>query len=212
MAAVMTISDVAIVIATCAGPVLAVQVQKFIERRGETKRRQVEVFRALMSQRASPHSPQYVAALNAVPFEYHRNTKVIDAWRDLLMHLNTPEAENPNWGERRVALFVELLKKMAQLLHYDFREAEIKDHIYLPKWQVALMSDQDLLRKGLVEILSGKTPLKMDVTGFPVDAGMVERVTSIQTMLIDWLEGNRSPAMKIESVENDQNVPRRGIG
>ncbi|WP_309585624.1 DUF6680 family protein [Paraburkholderia phenoliruptrix] len=188
--------DWAIVFATLLGPILAVQIQKMLDRRGERNRRQVEVYRALMASRAAQNSPQHVNALNAVPMEFHGVPKVIEAWRDLLMHLNTNTEVSPEaWGQQRRKLFLELLKQMGQTLHYGFREAELQSHIYFPQWQVALQNDQELMRKALVDLASGKVSLPMAVTHFPADPDLAKRTAELQTLLIDWLEGNRAPLM-----------------
>lgn len=189
----MHASDYVIACATLFGPIFAVQVQKFLDRRGERTRRQIEVYRALMASRMTLNSPQHVNALNAVPLEFHGNANVVDAWRDLLMHLNTPHTNMDAWAQQRIKLFVELLKQMGKSLHYGFRDAEIQDHVYYPQWQAALMNDQELLRKALVDLMTGKASLPMNVTGFPADADMAKRTAELQSLLIEWLEGKRTP-------------------
>ncbi|MEX3639660.1 DUF6680 family protein [Paraburkholderia sp. BR14320] len=189
----MHASDYVIACATLLGPIFAVQVQKFLDRRGERTRRQIEVYRALMASRMTLNSPQHVNALNAVPLEFHGNAKVVDAWRDLLMHLNTPHTNLDAWAQQRIKLFVELLKQMGRSLHYGFRDVEIQDHVYYPQWQAALMNDQEMLRKALVDLITGKASLPMNVTGFPADADLAKRTAELQSLLIEWLEGKRTP-------------------
>jgi hypothetical protein len=63
--------DLAIVIATLLGPILAVQAQKWIERSRERQQRRVAVFRVLMTTRAALLSPAHVEALNIVPVEFY---------------------------------------------------------------------------------------------------------------------------------------------
>lgn len=189
----MHASDYVIACATLLGPIFAVQVQKFLDRRGERTRRQIEVYRALMASRMALNSPQHVNALNAVPLEFHGNAKVVDAWRDLLMHLNTPHTNLEAWGQQRIKLFVALLKQMGESLHYGFRDAEIQDHVYYPQWQAALMNDQELLRKAMVDLATGKASLPMNVTDFPANPDLAKRTAELQTLLIEWLEGRRIP-------------------
>jgi hypothetical protein len=192
----MHTADWAIVFATLMGPVLAVQIQRFLDRQNERNRRQVEVYRVLMATRLTPNSPEHVNALNAVPLEFHRNEQVVNAWRDMLMHLNVDQQANPQtWFERRTQLFIELLKRMGNALHYNFREAELQDHAYIPQWQVALMSEQQALRKGLVDLLSGTTSLSMNVKSFPADEELAKLVKQVQTMMVEWLEGKRTPTI-----------------
>ena len=192
----MNISDFSIVFATFMGPVVAVQLQKYLDRKGETNRRQVEIFRALMANRVTSNSPQYVNALNAVPLEFHKVKPVMSAWSDLLMHLNSDSTINSDaWLKTRVKRFLTLLKTMGEFLRYDFRDAELEDHAYFPKWQDLMMKDQELVRKGLVDLLGGKASLPMNVTGFPVDAEMSKRTGELQQLLVEWLQGKRAPSV-----------------
>jgi hypothetical protein len=196
----MTASDFAIVFATFMGPIAAVQLQKFLDRRGERERRRVEIYRALMAFRANPSSPQYVDALNAVPLEFHKVKLVMDAYADFLAHLNTTDNGNlATWNQTRQTRFIDLLKTMGKALRYSFRDAELLDHAYLPTWQLNLQTDQEIVRKGMVALMSGKEPLPMKVTGFPTDPDALKNQIMLQTLLIEWLEGKRSPLVKTDS-------------
>jgi hypothetical protein len=68
-------TDVAIVVATLLGPILAVQAQKWLERDRVVRDRRLQVFRTLMTTRAMNLSPAHVEALNAVPVEFYGPTK-----------------------------------------------------------------------------------------------------------------------------------------
>ena len=200
----MHAADWVIACATLLGPVLGIQIQKYLDRKGERNRRQVEVYRTLMMTRITQNSPPFVNALNAVPLEFHDNTAVMDCWRDLLMHLNTDAQAQPDvWAQRRISLLMELLKAMGKSLHYGFRDAELQAHAYLPNWQVSLMNDQELLRKGIIDLISGKATLPMSIDKSPTDPEMMKRTAEVQTLLIEWLEGKRSPplAMQPEKVQ-----------
>jgi hypothetical protein len=61
--------DWGVIFATLAG-VLAIQVQKLLERRAEEKRRKEWVFYTLMSLRASRLSADFVRALNTIDFAF----------------------------------------------------------------------------------------------------------------------------------------------
>jgi hypothetical protein len=64
-------ADAAIVFATIAGPVLAVQAQKWLEKSRAINDRRNQIFRVLMATRAAMLSPGFVEALNAVPVEFY---------------------------------------------------------------------------------------------------------------------------------------------
>jgi hypothetical protein len=59
-------------IAVIVGPVLAVQAQKYIERRREERIRKVFLFRELMATRAARLSQRHVEALNLIDLEYNQ--------------------------------------------------------------------------------------------------------------------------------------------
>lgn len=59
-----------VVLATLAGPILAVQTQKFIERASERSKRRQWIFTALMANRATRLNDDYVKALNSIDLEF----------------------------------------------------------------------------------------------------------------------------------------------
>lgn len=76
------ITDVAIVVATLLGPILAVQAQKWLERNSEIKQRRISIFRALMMTRATALSPVHVEAINAIPMEFCGRSRKIKEIND----------------------------------------------------------------------------------------------------------------------------------
>ncbi|WP_375543587.1 DUF6680 family protein [Leisingera caerulea] len=78
-------SELAIVCATFLGPVLAVQIQKWLEKNRGVKERRLAIFRSLMATRAARLSAEHVQALNAVPVEYYGTgnslRKINEAWK-----------------------------------------------------------------------------------------------------------------------------------
>ncbi|WP_373426698.1 DUF6680 family protein [Neorhizobium galegae] len=67
----MSTSDWMIILATLAGPILAIQVQKFLERGRENRNRRLQIFRTLMATRAASVSPAHVEALNSIALEFY---------------------------------------------------------------------------------------------------------------------------------------------
>ncbi|WP_406935450.1 DUF6680 family protein [Acinetobacter seifertii] len=59
-------SDLAIIFATLLGPILAIQIQKLIEKRNFAHTRKVVLFEQLMATRATRLSPEHVRALNMI--------------------------------------------------------------------------------------------------------------------------------------------------
>ncbi len=99
----LKLADVAIVFATFAGPIAAVQAQKWVERRREQNNRRITIFRTLMATRAASLSPAHVEALNAIPIEFYGSRRafkqVVDAWKSYLDYLSQ-QGVDPMFGRR----------------------------------------------------------------------------------------------------------------
>jgi hypothetical protein len=174
---------VAIILATLGGPVFAVQVQKYLERRRASHERRLAIFRALMSTRAARLSGPHVEALNMIDVEFYEARRrffpenkpfrrVRSAWNAYLDHLRAPmptdKSQEPVFFAKREDLFTDLLYEMALALGYeDFDKTYIKNQSYMPQWHGDIELEQTIIRKGLAEILAGKKDFPMRVTSFP---------------------------------------------
>ena len=61
--------DVAVIAATLLGPVLAVQIQKYLERWREENDRRHRIFKVLMATRAAPLAANHIEALNLIDID-----------------------------------------------------------------------------------------------------------------------------------------------
>jgi hypothetical protein len=194
------ITDIAIVFATILGPIFAVQAQKYLEKGREIKQRRAWLFRTLMATRATTLSPTHVEALNAIPIEFYGNDKglktIIDKWKTYLNHLCKDTAAS-GWGEKRVELFVDLLQSMADFLGYEFNTVEITNEIYHPKGHEGIETDQEMIRRGLALLLSGKLALPMEVRSFPSDPAALKEQDELRRLLLRWLNGEASVAVDV---------------
>ena len=88
----MTIADGLIVFATLLSPLIAVQVQKWIERSTERRDAQRQLFYDLMATRATRVAAKHVEALNRIDLEFHSKHRaereVLNRWRIYADHLN----------------------------------------------------------------------------------------------------------------------------
>ena len=190
----------ATVLATVLGPILAVQAQKWIERTQERNRRKSWVFHQLMATRASRLSPDHVQALNMIDLAFygrrdfgkHRATatevSVTDAWHEYLDHLST-KTEDGTWATRSDELFTNLLSAMAIDVGYSFDRVQLKKGAYSP---VGHGEQEQLLlamRQSVSDVLSGKRPIKMEVTDFPFSQEAVDAQVRLQGKLADALDG-----------------------
>ncbi|MGM5025717.1 DUF6680 family protein [Tardiphaga sp. 862_B3_N4_1] len=170
-----------VVIATVAGPILAVQTQKWIERAGERSKRRQWIFTALLANRATRLHDDYVKALNLIDLEFApkrfggaADRKVVEAWRSLfgnLAHAAPKDTADPAdfraWNERSSELLVELLSVMSTAVGYTFGKEELRRGIYYPQGRVDLEQSQLSIMHGLAMIIQGRASLPMRITEIP---------------------------------------------
>jgi hypothetical protein len=168
--------DWAVVFATLAGPVLAVQVQKYIERVAEKKNRRVRIFEALMTNRATRLSDAYVQALNQIDLEYtvgrnKADKQVVDNWRSLFGELNNAPVYDPAhpavtiaWIERCNDRLNDLLVAMSKALGRTHSEEEIRRGIYYPKGRVDYEQSHLAILGGLQSVLAGDKAIKIQAS------------------------------------------------
>ncbi|MFH1997720.1 MAG: DUF6680 family protein [Patescibacteria group bacterium] len=168
----MTISDWLAILAILLAPLLAVQVQKFIENRKDIKNRKLQIFKALMATRATPLYPAHVEALNMIDIEFYNDKKIVDTWK--LMHDNfynypkDPKAQDYNarlttCSEKSNDLLADLLYEMSIVLGYKFDKVLLKRGCYIPKGHGDFQLEQDFIRRSLVDLFIGSKPLPIKV-------------------------------------------------
>lgn len=203
-----TVSDVCLVAATLAGPVLAVQVQKFIERARAGHDRRDHIFKILMATRATRLAPEHVRALNMISIEFRgpKFTKVRSAWRAYFSHLCEEPPEDPHakavYFGKRPDLFVDVLQEMATALGYEFDRTQILKEAYVTRYQEEVEADQNILRKKILEVLTGKAAIPMGVVYFPSDADTVAAQKEYFQHAVEQIKG-RKP-FRVEIVEGGQ--------
>ena len=156
----MSIADWLMIAAVLTGPIIAVQLTRYLDSLKEIKERKLAIFKTLMATRAYNVSWTHVEALNRIDLEFDHNNKrekaVIAAWKEYLDLLSNSSISSEQWGIRRVDLIVELLYKMAHVLNYDFDKTHIKNSFYSPMAHGVTEEEQTALRRGLLEVLEGK--------------------------------------------------------
>lgn len=195
--------DIALVFATLFAPFAAIQAQKYLERWHDKERQRSWVFRTLMSTRLQALSEAHINALNAVPIDFNKNAKVLEAWRQYFIHLGKPADTTPAWAQKRAELLIELLHTIATALNYSFEKSQIETEIYSPNAQVQQDIDQQTIRRGLVALVKGEWALPMNVTGFPADGTALKEQEALRQLLSEWLSGKRSVPMEIRTPSGD---------
>lgn len=159
-------TDVLIIVVTFLGPIMAVQIQKLLERNRETANARNRLFKTLMSTRALNLSPAHVEALNAVPIEFYGTAGQLKSinlkWKIYYEHLLTPANGDPNWELKRRDLLFSLLVEMSQFLKYDFDEVDIKK-VYAPQGHALIEADQEIIRRGFAGLFKGEITIPVEV-------------------------------------------------
>jgi hypothetical protein len=186
--------SVAICFATLMGPILAVQIQRRIDRHKAQYDRRVGIYRTMMIERLSLSAPN-LAAFNAIPLEFQGVESVLNAWREYLDHME--KAQDENWMNNRIDLFFALMQKIAHKLNFESDFVRIKKDYYSPKRNAIVESEQEQIRQGLAKLLSGTGKLPLDVQSFPGDP-------ELNGLLKAWLRENttRRQALPIDNAPN----------
>ena len=168
----MNASQWIMVAAMLLGPILAIQIQKFLEARRELRRSRMNLFHALMQTRGNRLDPAHVQALNSIDFLFHKDKKVVDAWRIYHDHLTSldrspSDAQLDQWVKRDEDHLVELLAALSRALGYDFDTVRLKRAIYAPRAHAEHQSDFEMIRQCLADILSGKQAIRVRLSNEP---------------------------------------------
>lgn len=165
----MKLSDWIMVFAVLLGPIIAVQLTRYLDKKNEERQRKLDLFRTLMATRAYSISWEHVNALNRIDVEFDRNiTKekaVLDAWKSYLDLLNDKTLTTEQWNVRRVDLFVDLLHCVAKVLNYEFDKTHIKNSAYSPVAHGNTESENNEIRAGIIKILKGEATFPIEVKG-----------------------------------------------
>lgn len=166
----MTIPEWMMIGAVLLGPILAVQVQKYIEMLREKRGRRLQIFHTLMATRAARTSLSHVEALNRIDLEFHAPAfrqpfyqaagarSVGEAWKLYRDHLNTryDEHELQAWGRRGNELFTDLLYQMGKSLGYEFDKVELSKGVYSPIAHGQEQLYQAVAREWFSDVVTGK--------------------------------------------------------
>jgi hypothetical protein len=185
------------VLAIILSPLIAIQVEKYLNRRREREQRKVDVFRTLMATRAAGLSPAHVDALNRIDIEFHEEKEVKEAWKAYLDHLNTQSQDDEAWGAKRQDLLAELLHAMSRPLKYDFDRTHIKRATYYPRGYGDYEQDHLSIRKGIVEVLAGRKPLPMSIESLPGTPEDFQEVAELRKLMIRSYKGELPLEVKV---------------
>ena len=160
----------ATVLAVLLGPLIGIQLEKWLEERRERKRRKIAIFRELMVTRASRLSPRHVEALNGVQLEFSADDqaerRVVEAWKSYINHLGQVNPPNMElWDGEAMTLLVELIHTMGEFLGYSIGKDAIRREAYAPRVYQEIERENAELRKLAIDAYKGAGGLHVKVSG-----------------------------------------------
>ncbi|MFZ5978042.1 MAG: hypothetical protein EO766_16820 [Hydrotalea sp. AMD] len=157
----METKDIIMTVAVLVGPIAAIQIQKWLDNRREIRGRKLNIFKTLMTTRATRVSLEHIQALNMIDIEFigKKYQKVVQAWRQYHDMLSNSNPQAQDWSNRIDDLFINLLFEMGQVLGYSFDKVMLRRTAYSPIAHGDLEFDQQVIRKGLSNIMKGEAAL-----------------------------------------------------
>jgi hypothetical protein len=167
----MTNLEILTLMAIFFGPIVAVQISQFLDRRRQSYADKDWIFKTLMRTRATGASPAQVEALNMIDVTFNGDGKKdkagVSAWKLYLDSLSDLTTNRDIVSAKRSDLFIELLHTMATRLGYDFDKVHIKNTSYYPQGALDMETEQQLIRRVVVGLLNGEYELPIRVTNVP---------------------------------------------
>src|SRR5262249_32637127 len=116
MSSTEVVIGVAGVVVALAAPIIALELQKWLDERHESRARKLTILKNLMRYRVTPLSPAFVQSLNLLDLEFNgksdKERAIRDKWKILLDHFNNYNAvKDP--VEKGRELTAELLKAIS---------------------------------------------------------------------------------------------------
>lgn len=188
----MEITDILTITAIILGPIVAVQLEKYLQRSREVRERKHIVFKTLMATRGSALSLAHVEALNRIDLEFSnesRYKKVIEAWKEYFDNLGQKFESNEEfkiWAAKNEELLANLLYEMGQSLGYKFDKVLIKRNMYSPVGHARIERENELIRDGLIKILQGETLLPVNIGNIVTDENTLKNQIDLQNLMIKY--------------------------
>jgi hypothetical protein len=148
------------ILAIFAAPIVALNIQKRIERLNFDAERKLNIFKTLLATRGNPISLDHVQALNMIDIEFNSQQDVRDAWNSYRDHLSNfpPDSDAMAlliWHNRIQDFLVDLLFSMSQHLDYNLTKVTLR-RAYHPRAFGDINSQNETIRRELIAIMNGK--------------------------------------------------------
>ncbi len=159
----MTSEAIAIITATFLGPIFAVIVTLWYQRRAEQHQRRTYIFRTLMSTRRLSVSREHVDALNLIEVDFHGVKKVQEAHKHYLTHLNNGNPDKELWVNTRHDLLAKLLHALSVEMDMPIGEIDLRNGGYSPVAWAA----KDQVENYIIQVIEGKEAVPIRVVNIP---------------------------------------------
>ena len=167
----------AIIFATLAGPILAVQAQKWVERARQRSQRKDWIFHTLMAYRGSRMNSEFVRALNMIslafygkrffgrPWRSRKEQAVLDAWQEYFRHVSHPAPRDQwqAWNATTDEMLVNVIRAIGEQVGYELDREAIRAGGYTPQGPVDLENELTLMRRGLIAVLDGRIAIPVSI-------------------------------------------------
>ena len=147
------------------GPVFAVLTARYLDKLRADKERKLDIFRTLMRTRGVRLHWEHVGALNLVEVEFIDHPAVVNAWKEYLTNLGEalPAIEEKDRFDsvlrKRGALLTRLIDEIAKVLGIEVKQLDILEGNYVPQGWDDAEWEQQLVRRGLINVLYGKASI-----------------------------------------------------
>ncbi len=198
--------EILTIVAIILGPIMAVQVDKFIARRRDTKKGKIWIFKTLMATRGTVLSISHVEALNRIDLEFSDSKdfhQVLSNWKEYFDNLSQRKAETQEelivWNARNEELLANLLFEMGLSLGYKFDKALIKRNIYYPSGHGKMERENELIRQGLLNVLHNESSLSVNIGKVDINEEALSRQEELQKLLIEYYQIELAKKKQINS-------------
>jgi len=161
--------EVLTVMAVFFGPISALWIQRVLDKRRETQRRQKELFRTLWATRTFPSRLNYrhVEALNMVGIDFAGHSAVVESWKEYLDILNSkaPDEEPQRQAlyDDRDVKFHSLVFEISRSVGYKLTRLEVKKQWYTPIAHETWAEQETVLRQGVVSLFKNESSLPIRI-------------------------------------------------
>lgn len=154
----MDVKDYATVIALIAGPVIAVLITLWYQKRNSRYEAKQRLFAVLMAHRRSiPVTTEWVQSLNLTDVVFQDCASVVRKWRELYDLMNYPQ-DQINWNQVG-HVRIELLSEMALSLGYTRLKQIDIDRFYMPQVLVDQSTMQGEIQTEFLRVLKATQSL-----------------------------------------------------